>query len=301
MSIERRVLVVEDSPVDRRLLMRALNNAIPKMIATECSSLTEAVNSASDSAFDVCLLDLNLDDSAGIDTLRTWMEQVGSIPTVVLTGSDDAKLDSACLSLGAQDYLSKDEVSVKALRRTIRHSIERFDLNQKLVQAATTDSLTGLPNRRSLFESLNKMVERSKRYNRKVAVIYIDVDHFKSINDEHGHAIGDAVLSQLGERLSQSMRSTDEAGRIGGDEFVVLAEEAEEEWDLEAIYRRLTSNLESPITTDAGVIYPSVSLGRARFPTDAQTPEGLLDTADRDMYRQKSCENGQASGEISDT
>ncbi len=191
------------------------------------------------------------------------------------------------------------------------HQIDSIDhLNRKLVQAyqeladshrnlevahqtiqrqALTDPLTGLPNHRALVTQLDRELQRAERSARPMGLIFFDGDRFKRVNDAHGHAAGDAVLRQLGERVQAVIRATDTLGRYGGEEFVALLPDVDREQALTIAERMRTAVESAPMATElvAGGLEITISAGVALYPADANTSAALLMKADQAMYLAK--------------
>lgn len=158
---------------------------------------------------------------------------------------------------------------------------------EELERSATTDSLTGLANRRELDRSLAQVLERSRRFGRRGALVFVDLDGVKAINDELGHAGGDAFIRKLARRIAAGTRVVDTAARVGGDEFVILLSEFEESKGAEIYVRKLREVLRVPCEIDGLAVQPSASIGVALFPQAANTAPELLRLADKAMYEAK--------------
>jgi diguanylate cyclase (GGDEF)-like protein/PAS domain S-box-containing protein len=157
---------------------------------------------------------------------------------------------------------------------------------RELENLARTDALTGLANRRQFEERLALALTRLRRHGLPVALLYLDIDHFKHINDRHGHGGGDVVLRTLAQRLSASVRGGDLAARLGGDEFVVLVEDAALPEAAETIARKLVAAMDQPVAVDGGSLRATTSIGIA-YATRAIGAEALMATADRALYAAK--------------
>jgi diguanylate cyclase (GGDEF)-like protein len=153
---------------------------------------------------------------------------------------------------------------------------------------ARHDSLTGLMNRRSFGEHLDGALARCRRYRRGAALIAIDLDGFKPVNDAHGHGIGDELLQHLAARITAITRETDAACRMGGDEFVVLVEDVAEDKHVESQAKRLLASLMRPVELEECAIEVAASIGIAIFPASGEDSESLMRSADRAMYQAKS-------------
>jgi diguanylate cyclase (GGDEF)-like protein/PAS domain S-box-containing protein len=160
------------------------------------------------------------------------------------------------------------------------------DVERQLDQLARVDPLTGLPNRRQFDERLGEAISRASRGHQPIAVMFLDVDHFKSINDTLGHASGDAVLKEFGARLKKAVRVTDTAARLAGDEFVVLLEAVHTEADAEQVAKKIVDAIRVPFLIDGKPLRVTTSVGVAFSPRPA--PDGsLMHRADEALYLAK--------------
>lgn len=175
-----------------------------------------------------------------------------------------------------------------ALGAVVTHvPITRMKLvEEELAHLALHDLLTGLPNRRLLFDRLAQSLARARRAEASVAVVYVDIDHFKSFNDTFGHAVGDAVLMRVAHCLSQVVRPGDTVGHLAGDEFVVLVEDTPDEQSVRDFTSRLSGALREPFTVDGTVLRLTASVGVAMSVCD-DTPEQALARADQALYSAK--------------
>jgi len=205
--------------------------------------------------------------------------------------------------LAAQQVLAARQATVDTLRRSEqnleRHVAERtrelevanIELRKKeqqLEHMAQHDPLTGLANRILLDDRLLGAVTRAKRSGRSTAVLVVDLDGFKEVNDAYGHAVGDQLLLAIAKRLTAAVREADTVARLGGDEFVVVVEDLNRREDAALIAEKLVSDVHRPVELAPAAVQISVSIGIACFPEDADTPEGLLQQADAAMYAAKS-------------
>ncbi len=158
---------------------------------------------------------------------------------------------------------------------------------ERSIFLATHDDLTGLPNRRLLDERLESALRRAKRGRQKVALLTIDLDRFKAVNDSLGHSAGDDFLCIVAARFSERVRSTDTCARLGGDEFIVVAEQLAHRGEADVLARDLLATLEEPIDLCGETLYASASIGVAVFPDDASDAEGLYGISDSRMYAVK--------------
>lgn len=165
---------------------------------------------------------------------------------------------------------------------------ERKKREQEIAFKAFHDALTGLPNRATLEARLEQAVALATRTDHAApSVLYVDLDRFKWVNDNLGHAVGDRVLVEVAARLKSCVRESDTVARIGGDEFIVLLPETSSDEGLRSVTRKILAAVEAPIPHGSGPIHVSASIGVARFPEDGGDAETLLSRADQAMYRRK--------------
>ncbi len=227
------ILLVEDNPAEALLLRELLSEIrTPLHRVIHLTRLDDAMARLSSVGADAILLDLSLPDVRGLETVVRMRRAAPGVPIVVLTGLDDDAVALQAVQNGAQDYLVKGSVDTEALRRAIRHAIERQRnmeqlqiLNARLERLALVDPLTELLNRRGLEQVLQNESERARRAGWELIVLLIDLDDFKKINSAFGHAAGDVALKQVAVRISSCLRCSDSAARVGGDEFMVVLTE----------------------------------------------------------------------------
>lgn len=222
-----RVLMVEDDDDFVRVVSKilAIEKAWPIDIF-HAWSMSEAVQKMREDDYSAVLLDLNLPDSVGLDTFMQIRLHAPHIPIVVLSANKDFWTAIQSVREGAQDYLLKSELSGPLLARSLYYSVERNNVIETLRRLSLLDELTGLYNRRGLISLSEQHMSLALRTQRTLMVVYADVDGLKSINDRFGHAAGDEILVRAASVLRRTFRRSDIIGRIGGDEFVVLAIDA---------------------------------------------------------------------------
>jgi len=164
---------------------------------------------------------------------------------------------------------------------------ERKHAEQQLLLQATIDHVTGLPNRALLFDRLAQSMEHARRQKRNIGLIFVDLDHFKKINDLHGHAAGDQLLKQTGQRLNQLIRHGDTVARLGGDEFVILLNDVEMPGGPEVVAGKIIEAFVDPFCLDGHETFTTASLGISIYPDDGEDAETLLKNADAAMYNSK--------------
>jgi diguanylate cyclase (GGDEF)-like protein len=186
------------------------------------------------------------------------------------------------------DELGKLARNIRAMQEKILTQIIELNTNQQeLERMAHNDPLTGLPNRRLFFDRLQHAISNAERSGKLVGLLYVNLDHFKEINDSHGHAAGDAVLVAVTHLLGSVIRSGDTLARLGGDEFVILFDELESSATLLGIGQKLLVLLQNRLLIDGNSLEVRASLGISLYPQDGSDAETLLQNADRAMYRSK--------------
>ncbi len=170
---------------------------------------------------------------------------------------------------------------------TGRDITERMEAQEKLQFLAQHDALTRLPNRALFLDRLNQSLARARWHDRRIAVIFMDLDRFKTINDSLGHGVGDALLTQVGERLLSCLREGDTVARLGGDEFVILLNDVASEDDVTLLVEKLLSIHDRPFSIDGHELYMSGSVGVSLYPGDGEDSGTLMKHADIAMYRAK--------------
>ena len=282
------ILLVEDNPGDVRLVEELLRAAwVVAGSINHVSSVEDAIGHVAKDVPACILLDLSLPDAQGLGTLERVRDAHPSVPIVVLTGTDDEAQAVQAVQEGAQDYLIKGQVDGHLLGRAIRYAIERKFAEVQLSHQALHDPLTGLANRALLMERLAQALARTERHPSSVAILFLDIDRFKTINDNFGHEVGDSVLACIGDRLRKALRPEDMASRFGGDEFVVLCEDLEDDRDVVTIAKRIGRSISEPISLEAGEVVVTTSIGIAAARGIGDRPEVLLRDADAAVYRAK--------------
>jgi two-component system cell cycle response regulator len=281
------ILLVEDDPVHARLAQAALQPP-PEGCdwrLTHVSTLGAACALAETP--DLVLLDLTLPDGRGLETLRRLRERFAFVPVVLLTAVEDPEIEASALSAGAQDFLGKDELTARTLRRVVRYAMERHRARNDLLRLSTRDELTGLWNRRGFFMSAEPVARVAERAGRPFVVFFADLDGLKAINDAHGHQAGDEAIRDVAWILSHTFRSADILARIGGDEFAILAPDAPPE-TIEIMLRRVAKWQDERNREPNRSFGVSLSLGGVAWtPNEPRTLEMMLSEADMAAYTAK--------------
>ncbi|HMJ37083.1 MAG TPA: EAL domain-containing protein [Baekduia sp.] len=218
--------------------------------------------------------------------------------TVVVQGRGGPHAVLAAYSASSGAFAPDDVTFLQAMANVLGDALDRFASDEEIRRRGLHDPLTELPNRTLIMDRLQQAVQRADRADGHVALVFLDLDHFKLVNDSLGHRAGDEVLRQVADRLRGAVRPTDTVGRIGGDEFVVLCEDVADEAMALAIAERLSAAFGAPFGAGGDEHVLGASIGIALLDPE-QDPEELLRDADAAMYRAK--EGGRARIELFDT
>jgi diguanylate cyclase len=299
-----RLVLIEDNPGDAVLVREMLRSSWPGDFAFEHFDRVAAARDHLLAEGATCiLLDLSLPDAHGLEAVDRVQSFVPDVPIVVLSGLDDEEMAVRAVQGGAQDYLIKGRVDDHLVSRAVRYAIERKRAEVALAHQALHDALTGLPNRALFVDRLKLALARSGRRHSSVAVLFLDLDRFKLINDSLGHEAGDRVLMEVGERLQQALRPGDTVARLGGDEFTALCEDVPSERAGLTIAERMAEAVRMPFTLGEGEgeVFLTASIGIAMGDGSAHdegVAESLVRDADAAMYRAK--ERGKSRVELFD-
>jgi diguanylate cyclase (GGDEF)-like protein len=283
-----RVLLVEDSPDDGELVREMLEEVLGSRLELErLERLSDALGHLERSPVDCVVLDMGLPDAQGLESVRRIQATSGNVPIVILSGSDDEETAAQAVHEGAQDYLMKGQVDGHLLSRAIRYAIQRKGAELDLSHRALHDPVTELPNRTLFLDHLGLALARSGRQPSSLAVLFLDLDRFKTVNDSLGHAFGDRVLIEVAHRILALVRPSDTVARFGGDEFMVLCEDLSGEDEAIVVARRLNAGIAAPLIVGGHEIFISASIGIAFAGETDSIPGDLIRGADNAMYRAK--------------
>jgi two-component system cell cycle response regulator len=295
--LDASILIVDDREANVSLLDQILSEEGYTRITTTTDSL-EVCALHKKNRYDLIVLDLQMPGMDGFQVMDGLKldESEGYLPVIVLTAQPGHKLRA--FQAGAKDFISKpfDLVEVKTRIhnmlevRLLYKKLENY--NKVLEQRTLHDSTTGLPNRGLFDDRLTHAIALAKRHTWMLAVMFVDLDRFKCINDTHGHAVGDGVLKEVAKRLLQHTREEDTVCRNGGDEFLYLLMNPQGTEIIEQIASALLKSIGQPI--DMGDLQPVIqaSIGIAIYPGDGTTGEQLIRNADSAMYRAKKSGSG---------
>ncbi|MDP5063550.1 MAG: EAL domain-containing protein [Haliea sp.] len=310
-TIRPKILVCDDDQIVRLLTRQCLE--AEDMIVVEASSGPEALEMFTRERPDLIFLDVEMPGLSGLEVCRLIREmpQGESIPIMIVTGSDDRDSIDLGFNAGATQYKTKP-VNWSLLGRDVQYMLRASQAFNSLLRQedrlrylAYYDPLTNLPNRRNFNEQMVRILKRSQRKNSYAALLFIDLDNFKRINDSIGHGRGDKLLVEIAKRLTLELRQDDainffsdredddddlsnsgsaEIARLGGDEFTVVLSDVPDTEHVERIARRILESLSQPIALQSHNPVVTPSIGIAIYPMDGADPDSLIRNADTAMY-----------------
>jgi diguanylate cyclase (GGDEF)-like protein len=291
------ILIVDDQQSSISLLEQVLGNAGYSRVSSTMHS-QEVCELHRKNRYDLILLDLQMSGMDGFTVMAglNTNESESYLPVIVLTAEPAYKVRA--LQAGAKDFISKpfDLVEVKTRIynmlevRLLYKKLENY--NAVLERRVLHDATTGLPNRDLFDDRLTHAIALARRHAWTLAVMFLDLDRFKEINDTHGHAVGDAVLKEVAKRFVQHTREEDTVCRNGGDEFLYLAMNPQGTGNIEAIAGKLSTVIGQPVDLGDLQVVIKASIGIAVYPDNGTSGEQLIRNADTAMYRAKKATTG---------
>ena len=280
-----RIPIIEDDDDDYELTCDVLDDITDFRYTTEWARDYDAGISAIESVtHDICLLDNRLGGDSGLELLNALNGDITALPIIMLTGVVDREIDQAAMEAGASDFLIKDQLRPELLERAIRYATERHRLHVELEQLAKYDALTGLANRILFQDFLSGAIGRADRGKRPLALLFLDLDRFKYVNDTLGHDTGDALLAAVAQRLKACVRTGDLVARLGGDEFAIVLDDIGTDGNAERVARNIIEKLAQPCEIGKHEVRAQTSIGIAIYPNAGNDADGLVKAADTAMY-----------------
>ncbi|HDH06638.1 MAG TPA: EAL domain-containing protein [Nitrospirae bacterium] len=301
MNKERiKILLIDDDEDDYVLTRDLLSEVKGRDYNLEwIANYDDALRAVCSDNYDVCLFDYRLGARTGLELLHETVAAGSKVPIILLTGQGDHDVDMEAMKAGAADYLNKKGINTQMLERSIRYAIKHKEAEKRILHMAYYDDLTGLPNRALFHDRLQQSLAHSERYKGNSAILFLDLDNFKRINDTLNHSVGDLLLKAVAERLSKYIRiadtvarqgvkaSSNTVARLGGDEFTVLLTEINSLQDAAKVAQRILNSLSVPFRLDGHEVFVSGSIGIAVYPFDGEDMDSLLRNADTAMYHAK--------------
>jgi diguanylate cyclase (GGDEF)-like protein len=286
------ILIVDDQKSNVQLLEQMLHEAGYRRISSVLDPYAVcALHRANH--YDLILLDLQMPGMDGFQVMECLKETEigGYLPVLVITAQPNHRLRA--LASGARDFISKPLDLMVAKTRIhnmleVRLLYKQLELsNVALESMALHDALTGLPNRRLLLERLSLALAHTRRNKSTMAVMYLDLDGFKQINDTMGHDAGDTLLNMVAARLVTAVRQEDTVARVGGDEFVIALWELSHEDEVAKLASKIIQAVSRPYSIQGRDVNVTVSVGISVYPTHGEEVEALMKSADLALYEAK--------------
>jgi diguanylate cyclase (GGDEF)-like protein len=286
-----RLLLIEDSDDDAALVVRALSRG-GYDVAAEIVDTAEALRRALIRPWDLAIADYTMPGFSGTDALEMIRERDADLPFIFVSGTIGEDAAVAAMKVGAHDYIMKGNLKrlVPAVDRELRDAAvrrERRRAEQRIAYLAYHDALTDLPNRALLHDRLEQAVRGATRNNRPMALLVMDLDGFKRINDTLGHHAGDRVLQHVAARVRAALREADTVARLGGDEFALVLPSTDVNGAVLAA-QKVLQEIARPLFIERQPLAVGASIGVACFPDHGASAEALLQRADVAMYAAKS-------------
>lgn len=286
------ILVVDDNPFVRQSVARLLESE--GAIVYHADNGRTGLKIIDEHEIDVVLTDYHMPEMDGIELVEALRDQRDheAMPVLFVSGSGDRASRVRALDVGANDFIRKPFEAMELVART-RSFVRLAHLTRKLTLEARTDALTGLMNRRETLDKIEDHCGQTRRYNTPFSAIMIDIDHFKHFNDTYGHAVGDVVLKTVSKAMKDCIRRTDAAGRLGGEEFVVLCTNTPAE-AATVCAEKIRQAVERHVTRHESLeLAVTISLGVAEFSGGLTSVDSLLNAADVALYEAKNSGRNQ--------
>ena len=297
--IPLRTLIVEDSEDDTALLLHELRRGGYDLIHTRVDTAEMMSAELSARTWDIVISDFRMPHFNAFAALELLCNTKQDIPFIIVSGTIGEDLAVTAMKLGAHDYILKGNLKrlLPVVERELRDAVVRQGRRQAdatIHRLAYTDPVTNLPNRIRFRELVQEAIVAGQREQRPVALLLMDLDHFKDVNDTLGHDRGDSLLQQVGLRLRSALFKNDVVARLGGDEFGVLLPRLAAADDMKLAIKKIQGCLEVPFMIDGIPIVVETSIGVAMMPKHANDADTLLQRADIAMYRAKFMASGYA-------
>jgi len=279
------VLIADDDPSILLLLRHILTE--DNYDVTEAASGLEAIELCREFTYDLAILDFVMPNVDGITACKEISFQIPNPPPVlIITSLDDDASVNLAFDAGAVDYVTKP-INWSVFKQRVKRIVSGEQNRQKVRQLEYHDALTGLPNRSLLLDRLESAILRAQRNEDMIALLMVDIDNLKLINETLGHHNGDKIIQSVASRLSKAIRDTDTLSRSGGDEFNMIVENIHQLEDVGAMAAKFSRAIEHKLTIQDQEIHIKASIGISVYPQDGTNIGSLLSHADAALYRAK--------------
>ncbi len=291
-KVTLRLLLVEDNPDDAELILRVLRKGGYQVDYTRVDNAPDLTRQLREADWELVLSDYAMPHFNGLAALKLVKEHNPDIPFIVISGTIGEELAVEAMRKGAQDYLMKDNLTrlLPAIQRELADADERRArraAEQTLRHQAYHDLLTGLPNRWLLRDRIEQAFAYAHRESHSLAVMFLDLDRFKNLNDTMGHIAGDHLLRAVAERLKSAVTPWDTIARLGGDDFVLLLPDVGRPQQASDKADALLQLFQTPFVLSGQNVYVDASIGIAMYPENGRDADNLLKNAEAAMYYAK--------------
>ncbi len=275
-----RILLVDEEPAEYMHIAHVAATIERDHLVSWCDQPEGALATMLSSEYDAILLDYQHCPEQARELLKAAVLSDCKAPIIVMTERLDGALDRAAIADGAADYLVKSQLDAAQLERSVRHALQRKHNELQLAHRARFDALTDLPNRQLFRERIEHAVVRAQRDSGRFALLHVDLDGFRRVNESFGHSIGDELIAMTARRLAQCVRKTDNLARIGADEFTVLIEDVRHLPDVVAVAEKISTAMAQPYQIGDTPLVLGASIGIAVFPDAGFHVDALLRNAE---------------------
>lgn len=283
------ILIIDDVKSERRALVEQLGKYRDEFpLVVEAESVADALLRIREDEPICCLIGSGVTRKEGLELLQLMRQDYPAdmLAVVVVADAECEDMAVEMLHHGAQDCLIRQNITPARLYGAIWNAVRARDLHKQVKHLAHYDNLTGLLNRNLLMNRLEQALKRCDRYKQRCALVYLDLNQFKPVNETYGHTVGDELLQAVAERIRNHCRNTDSPARIGSDEFLVLLENVDKNTGRK-VADKLLKALEAPFELSGNVVQIGASIGISTYPDTANNAEELIKQADQALRRAK--------------
>lgn len=291
-TVTDRILLVDDEPEIREILAELFEDEGFQVVQAEDGEI--ALQKFMSEDFDLVVSDVRMPNKSGIELLRDIKQSGQEVDVIILTGQSDELTAIDCLKAGAYDYLLKPIDDLEIMLTSVNRALEKRELskrNKKLMEQleelAVRDPLTGLYNMRPFYQFVDSEIRYCEEQSKQFGVLFIDIDHFKQINDQFGHQFGDQVLKMFAKLLKSELKEFNKFFRYGGEEFVIMLPDTDTDEAQSVAMRVLNVVRKHDFSYQGNSTRLTVSIGGAVYPVDAIEQVELVKLADQALYKAK--------------
>jgi diguanylate cyclase len=275
-----RILLVDEESAEYTRIAHVAAAIERDHLVSWCDQLESALTAMLSGEYDVILLDCQRRPDQARALLKNAVFSACKTPIIVMTDALNRELDRSAIADGAADYLAKSRLDAAQLERSVRHALQRKHNELQCIHHANLDTLTDLPSRQLFSEHIEHAIALAQRSNNRLALLHIDLDGFRRVNESFGHSVGDELILMMSRRLAHCVRKTDNLARIGADEFAVLVENVAHLDDVVAIAEKIVAAMAQPYQIGDAPLVLSASIGIAVFPDAGLHVDALLRNAE---------------------